>query len=425
MVYRIGGSQCGLVVVAGEYMSVINQMLKDLEQRRGVSQHGRYVPDSKKKSISWLVWAPLSVVLGIGAGLLVWSHIKTLTTSVKSAPVAEVMATKKPSVVVGADATSNPVSSPLQATVSVASSIAVASASVASSSASLPASVTANVPLAVAATARQEARGEKGTETALEEPLMTDDDLYANQSRNSPLAESDLTGERDVPESHSDTVDVAMPDEAPVTSTQPLDELQIEEVTLSPAEEAALQRRQAEQAIAKGDLPKARVALSALLQATPLDHQAREKLAGLLFGAGDEAGARQVLEQGMAMAPTYANYRLLLARMDMNAGRKSRALARLRDCEPEARSNLDFYATRAALAQELGDYPLAASSYQRLTVQQPTEGRWWLGLGISYEKAGRSQAALDAYHRADLTAGLSAPSREFVRQRRNRLEQRP
>lgn len=73
--------------------------------------------------------------------------------------------------------------------------------------------------------------------------------------------------------------------------------------------------------------------------------------------------------------------------------KKFRALARLRDCEPEARSNLDFYATRAALAQEAGDYPLAASSYQRLTLQQPARGDGGWGLGLPMKRRVASSGA--------------------------------
>ena len=390
-------------------MSVINQMLKDLEQRRGVSEHGRYVPDSKRASLSWFVWLPCSVLLGVGAGLFMWSYLQPKLPSPMPGSAVSTVEAKMPATVSGAPSASRPVALPLQVDVSAASSSAP------------PVLATESVPVETVAGMSNEMRDEKETD---EEPLTTDEQLYVNQPKSSRLEENGLSGDNGLLEERSTTSDATMLEEAPVIEDQPVDELQIEEVTLSPAEEAALLRRQAEQAMTKGDLPKARSSLSALLQATPLDHSAREKLAGLLFGAAEEVEARSVLEQGMALAPTYANYRLLLARMDMSAGQKSRALARLRDCEPEARSNLDFYATRAALAQELGDYPLAASSYQRLTLQQPAEGRWWLGLGISYEKAGRPQAALDAYRRAEMSAGLSAPSREFVRQRRIRLEQK-
>ena len=391
-------------------MSVINQMLKDLERRRGVSEHGRYVPDSKRATLSWFIWLPCAVLLGVGAGLFMWPYLQTKLPSSVPAPVVATVEAQMPATVSSAPSASRPVALPLQVGVSAASSSAP------------PVLVTKSVLVAPVVGVGNEERDEKETD---EEPLTTDEQLYVNQPKSSRLEENGLSGDNGLLEERSTTSDATMLEEAPVIEDQPVDELQIEEVTLSPAEEAALLRRQAEQAMTKGDLPKARSSLSALLQATPLDHSAREKLAGLLFGAAEEVEARSVLEQGMALAPTYANYRLLLARMDMSVGQKSRALARLRDCEPEARSNLDFYATRAALAQELGDYPLAASSYQRLTLQQPAEGRWWLGLGISYEKAGRPHAALDAYRRAEMSAGLSAPSREFVRQRRIRLEQKP
>ena len=395
-------------------MSVINQMLKDLEQRRGVSEHGRYVPAGHRGQISWLIWLPCSLLLGIGAGLWFWSQIKGPSVPAVAAPVSATVGSLTPSAAVATISVPVSSSGPVRQMLSAA-------VSAPSSNLTLPVSATVTASVTTVAGAGNEAREESGGDEA---PLTSDDDLYVNQQKSSLVEENGPPGDIHPIETTTNS-DEVMIEEAPVTGGQPVDELQIEEVTLSPAEEAALQRRRAEQAMAKGDLPKARESFSALLQATPLDHQAREKLAGLLFGAGDDAGARRVLEQGVALAPGYANYRLLLARMEMSAGQKSRALARLRDCEPEVRSNLDFYATRAALAQELGDYPLAASSYQRLTLQQPAEGRWWLGLGISYEKAGRPQAALDAYRRAEMSAGLSAPSREFVRQRRIRLEQTP
>ena len=65
-------------------MSVINQMLKDLETRRSVSEHGRYISPVRKGEVSWLVWLPVSLLLGIGIGLIFWHQIRgeAVTTSV-------------------------------------------------------------------------------------------------------------------------------------------------------------------------------------------------------------------------------------------------------------------------------------------------------------------------------------------------------
>ena len=111
----------------------------------------------------------------------------------------------------------------------------------------------------------------------------------------------------------------------------------------------------------------------------------------------------------------------MLARVVLASGNKAQALQTLSGLEPMVSRNLDYYATRAALAQELEQPAVAARSYQQLVVVQPSEARWWLGLAIAMDKQGRALAALDAYRKA-LTLPLSPASRQFVQQRIGQLE---
>ena len=111
----------------------------------------------------------------------------------------------------------------------------------------------------------------------------------------------------------------------------------------------------------------------------------------------------------------------MLARVVLASGNKAQALQTLSELEPMVSRNLDYYATRAALAQELEQPAVAARSYQQLVVVQPGEARWWLGLAIAMDKQGRALAALDAYRKA-LTLPLSPASRQFVQQRIGQLE---
>lgn len=141
----------------------------------------------------------------------------------------------------------------------------------------------------------------------------------------------------------------------------------------------------------------------------------------MLYGEGRLQEARQLLEQGVAIDPGYANFRLLQARLAMAMGDKPAALQVLAMLDPLVAVNMDYYATRAALAQELAQYGTATRSYQQLTLAQPGEGRWWLGLAISLDKQGRTLAARDAYQRAS-TLNLSTASRQFVLQRLRQLE---
>jgi MSHA biogenesis protein MshN len=173
--------------------------------------------------------------------------------------------------------------------------------------------------------------------------------------------------------------------------------------------------------VAKGQLDVARDAFSRVLANEPKDHEIRERLAGLLYGDGRVPEAQQLLEEGIRLAPARADFRLMQARLALSTGNKAQALQSLSGWEPPVASNLDYYATRAALAQELSQTSLAASSYRLLTQAQPAEARWWLGLGISLDKQGRPQAALEAYRKA-LGLPLSAGSRHFVQQRIGQLE---
>ena len=395
-------------------MSVINQMLKDLEARRSVSEHGRYISPASKREVSWLIWLPVSLLLGIAVGLIFWLQIRSTErvvdpVSVAAPPTHITSATAAVSSAVIASREKEPTKTLLAAG---------ADHSTAANTVSGVASGSTSQALALSSGAAET----KSDEAVMEESLIAQDDSQKGGVEDGSVKEAS----DEVVAADSANMEEPLPvEESVIPAAPPQDQLQIDEVTLSADDEAALQRKQAEQAMDRGNLPKAREAFYALLQAKPTDTQAREKLAALLFGAGDVAGARSLLEQGIALTPDYANFRLLSARMDMSNGQKSRALTTLRGCEPDVGKNMDFYATRAALAQELGDYSLSANSYQKLTFRQPAEGRWWMGLAISYEKSGRPQAALDAYRHAQAAAGLSANSLEFVRQRLARLEHTP
>lgn len=167
-----------------------------------------------------------------------------------------------------------------------------------------------------------------------------------------------------------------------------LGSLEIAEEHLSPQQEAALDRRKELRSPTKGQLDVARDSFSRVLANDPLDHQIR-RLAGLLYGDGRIPEAQQLLDEGIRLAPSRADFRLMQARLALATGNKAAALQSLSGWGALVSANLDYYATRAALAQELSQPGVAASSYQQLTVAQPAEPRWWLGLGIALDKQGR------------------------------------
>jgi MSHA biogenesis protein MshN len=55
--------------------------------------------------------------------------------------------------------------------------------------------------------------------------------------------------------------------------------------------------------------------------------------------------------------------------------------------------------------------------YQAATRLAPNEGRWWAGLGIALDAAGKSADAREAYQKARSLPGLPADLAHYVEQR--------
>lgn len=433
-------------------MSVINQMLKDLEQRQEQMTPGRYQPPLRGRRIWWRAWPALGLPLLAYGALWLWSQVAPLeavTPGETASPDLAGVATEGGEPAAQSEemkpAPSAAPHQPLATAEPAPMSLAAQSASpeVAPGPSTMPAGRTAPqlesaepAGRTASAQAQAEVVPTQALESAVSGPAQTElapsaasgraesaqlesrDDGALAQASDDELLGPDLYAGREA----SDAV-TTQPSVEPQVSVEPQGSLEIEEVLLTPSQEAALQRRKANQAIARGDLAQARQALFRVLQQEPQDHLSRQRLAGLLYGEERLQEASALLEQGVVLAPHHADFRLLLARIALARGEKSSALAYLNSLDPEVRRNLDYYATRAALAQELGHYSAAAASYLQLTRAQPAEGRWWLGLAIAYDKQGRQLAARDAYLKAQGASGLSAAALNFAQQRYAQLEQ--
>lgn len=383
-------------------MSVINTMLRDLEQREGQTLSGRYQPPAPRRGRLLLGIALLGGIAVPALAYWLWpgqgyvAEPLAAGPAVQAVPLAEKMAPA-----VTAPQPSAAVATPVAAVTSAAVAPSVVAPAPAVSSAVAPA-VNSPARAAVVATAALESSETSSSQEPATSDVV-DDALLGPDEGPQPTEASELA------------------DTELVAPEEPSGTLEIAEEHLSPQQEAALERRKGLQAISKGQLDVARDAFAQVLANDPLDHEIRERLAGLFYGEGRLPEAQQVLTDGIRLAPAQANFRLMLARVVLASGNKAQALQTLSELEPMVSRNLDYYATRAALAQELEQPAVAARSYQQLVVVQPGEARWWLGLAIAMDKQGRALAALDAYRKA-LTLPLSPASRQFVQQRIGQLE---
>lgn len=198
--------------------------------------------------------------------------------------------------------------------------------------------------------------------------------------------------------------------------------MKVQPVTLTKEQEIELDRKAAGMALSQGNIAQAKENFQSILAKDPRNTAAREKLASLSYGEGNLIQAQTILQQGIALQPTYANYRLLMARILMEQNRNKDALIVLTGISPKATSeNLDYLATEASLATELNESFIAIEAYSKLTRIMPKEGKWWLGLAISFDRQG-TYAAAKANYRQALSIGVPEASKKFAQERLAELE---
>lgn len=357
-------------------MSVINQMLKDLDRRQQGSEGAAVYIAPARQQGWWMLL--LTLICGLALGILGWrTWIYWQQTHIVSA-ASEVVA---PDVVARAAA---PVSQPE------------------------PVEVSAALPLPSQDEVNDEVGEHDSGDTADGAPFDASSDVD----------ETEPTDEELQPELYAE---LAAEQQAVASAPRKPSVLKIETVELSAKELAALAERKATTAMAKGSLRDAQDNYYQVLAHDPYNQGAREQLAGLLYGEGRLTEARQLLEEGIRLNPQQADFRLLLARLAISEGQQQQALGWLSGYQPDLASNMDYYATWAGLTQELGQNADAAALYVKLLRQQPDQGRWWLGLGVAEDGQGHSQRALDAYRNALLHGNLGEASTNWLEQRIGQL----
>jgi MSHA biogenesis protein MshN len=150
--------------------------------------------------------------------------------------------------------------------------------------------------------------------------------------------------------------------------------------------------------------------------------KSREGLIALYLSQGRKVEASKLLEEGIQLHPENTQFALLYARLQAEQGDNAAALATLERAMGSGGERPELFALAAALYQQQRDYGKSISSYQRALQLQPQQSTWWMGLGISLEGDGKTAEAKSAYEEALRRGGLGAESQLYVRQRLQALE---
>jgi predicted negative regulator of RcsB-dependent stress response len=130
---------------------------------------------------------------------------------------------------------------------------------------------------------------------------------------------------------------------------------------------------------------------------------------------------RQALSRVEALSPGVASEALValvreLARMELADGQVNNSLALLQRLEPQISAVADLWAMRGNAAQRLGQHAEAVSSYQRALALKSNEPRWLLGLAVSLAAQGQTTQAADLVEKVRVTGALRPEIASYLRQ---------
>lgn len=185
---------------------------------------------------------------------------------------------------------------------------------------------------------------------------------------------------------------------------------------LTPEQESEKLARQAAAASKQGDTARAATLYEKALAIRPDYHEARLAYVEMLSDVGRRGDAGAALLDAVERWPGHAAYRLTLARRLLAGGDSAAAVSLLEAGVGASDRQGEIAGTLAALYQQQGRYEQSVAMYRKALLANDRHGIWWTGLGISLESAGDPAQARAAYREA-AGLGLSGDVRSFVESR--------
>lgn len=162
--------------------------------------------------------------------------------------------------------------------------------------------------------------------------------------------------------------------------------------------------------------------LTKSLTASPYNHDARQTLVAILIQAKQNDEAMALLNAGLKLDPKQTGFRQLLARLQVEAADLNAALATLEEGLADAQDDAQYHAFMAALLQRGERHKEAVNHYLIALKQQTPQANWLVGLGLSLQALGRLPEAKMAYEKAQSTP-MNVELSSFVSQRLQQIHE--
>lgn len=424
-------------------MSLINQMLQDLEGRRSEGQvagamHGqvRAAPEPKRIHVAWWLVFGLTLIL---TGLISWLWgYRTSPAVVSTAPVPRLALKLEPSIelppVLNAPSTEEASGNAAVVAATAmpianggagnAASNAVVGQQTSSNAATIPVmplanqapAALANPPVAVPILAVVPARGLVAPAPVAVSPPASP----TAQADSSSLANAASKTGTAVPAT-GNVADLGVQKTGKETEFDIPANVAKQIKELTPVQRAEEEYRRATVLIDQGKSREAVAALEKALQLDPNHSVARQTMAGLLLDAKRPDEAIRKLQDGLNADRNHPALAMMLARLQVDKGELRPAVETLQRTLSHAAERADYQAFLAALLQREGRHKEAAEHFKLALRKSPQNGLWWMGIGISLQADNRLGDARDAFVRARESNNLSPELLAFVNEKLNQL----
>jgi MSHA biogenesis protein MshN len=361
-------------------MSVVNQVLNELEQRGAddVSGQGTVmaVPSARGNYVVHL----LAIALGVTIVLAAWIWISLKQLEVTSA------------VVPGMDG---------KIVYRMPVPVVAASSSVAATEPVAPmAEVVPNERF------RPASRLSMELSQGMPAAVMPNDVQATKMETRSVSKQSDAA-----PQLQSKPLQVAVPPK----SYPPVGEPPMKHVSAS--QKADAEFRRAANLMQLGRIDEAIVGYESALTLDAGHAAARQALVALLIDAKRNSDAERVLMEGLNRTPDNIQLTMLLSRLQLERGELATAVSTLQGSLNYADGQPEYRAFLAALLQRQQRHEDALEQYRIVLQQAPQNGLWLMGYGLSLQATKHNNEAREVFQRALESNSLTPELQMFVKQK--------
>lgn len=185
----------------------------------------------------------------------------------------------------------------------------------------------------------------------------------------------------------------------------------------TPQERAESEYRRGAALLAQGQLKSGMDALRSCLKVDGTHAAARQLLLKALLEQRSYDEARELMSEAVQLQPGRYQWAMTLARLQIEKGDAAGAWQSLQASMGAGANNADYQGLAGNVLQRLGNGKDAAEHYRAALRLSPNDGRWWIGLGLALESQGNGAEARTAFQTARASGSLTPEMAAFVEQR--------